>query len=86
LVSIESRIAMKLTTFFRTLLSGKRRMTCESCGNDFGCNFAGGCWCREVKVSDAARAKLREQYRECLCPNCLNQHAQPAPLQTPRSG
>ncbi|MBI3670058.1 MAG: cysteine-rich CWC family protein [Acidobacteria bacterium] len=49
---------------------------CESCGKPFTCGFSlRGCWCSEVKLSDAARANLRARYRNCLCHECLQLYA-----------
>ncbi|MGI9166133.1 MAG: cysteine-rich CWC family protein [Pyrinomonadaceae bacterium] len=46
--------------------------TCEACGGEFTCGATlSGCWCSEIKLSDAQRAELRERYKECLCRNCL---------------
>ncbi len=47
--------------------------TCERCGERFAC---GGiklraCWCAEVKMSPETLAELRQKYRHCLCPQCL---------------
>jgi hypothetical protein len=49
---------------------------CEACGKEFGCGASlAGCWCSDVKLSDAARAELGTRYKRCLCPNCLEQIA-----------
>ena len=45
---------------------------CEACGEEFHCDASlAGCWCSEVKLTDAARADLRAKYRGCLCRSCL---------------
>ena len=44
---------------------------CSKCGLAFDCGGLFGCWCREVKLSDAQLAGLRGQYADCLCPACL---------------
>ena len=50
---------------------------CEACGEEFHCGASlTGCWCSEVKLSDATRAELRAKYRECLCRACLEKAAQ----------
>ena len=55
----------------------KRPATCESCGQPFSCELSlAGCWCSEVKLTDAARARLRAEYRGCLCRGCLHEHEQ----------
>ena len=46
------------------------------CGRSFGCGAAeGSCWCAEVELDDAARARLAASYDGCLCPECLNRAA-----------
>jgi hypothetical protein len=49
---------------------------CEACGGEFTCGaMLAGCWCSEVKLSDALLAELRERYQHCLCRACLEQFA-----------
>jgi len=64
---------MKLREFLDSSLSSFRReLTCECCGERFACGASlRGCWCAEIKLSDAARAQLRQQYRDCLCRKCM---------------
>ena len=53
----------------------RRAMTCESCGQPFRCELAlGGCWCKDVPLTDAERTAIRARYRDCLCPECLKKH------------
>lgn len=48
------------------------KVICESCGEDFTCGAnAEKCWCFEVKLSDKTLKDFRENYKNCLCPNCL---------------
>lgn len=50
--------------------------TCEACGEPFTCGASlAGCWCSQVKLSDAVRAELRERYQSCLCRACLERFA-----------
>lgn len=51
----------------------RKAQTCESCGADFACEISlgKGCWCGEVKLSDATRQELRAKFRRCLCRSCL---------------
>lgn len=45
---------------------------CAACGNDFTCGAKlTGCWCGELKLSDAARAELRSKFTGCVCRDCL---------------
>jgi hypothetical protein len=49
---------------------------CAACGEEFHCGASvWGCWCAEVKLTDAQRAALRAKYRGCLCRNCLEKAA-----------
>ena len=62
----------KVLKVLNTVVSGGRDVKCESCGNDFTCGVSlKGCWCSEVKLDDDARARLRSQYKDCLCKDCL---------------
>ncbi|HVE58730.1 MAG TPA: cysteine-rich CWC family protein [Pyrinomonadaceae bacterium] len=46
--------------------------TCESCGKDFSCGAnAGKCWCFEIDLSKETLAKLQEDFKSCLCEDCL---------------
>ncbi len=46
---------------------------CESCGEAFSCGAnVGKCWCFAVEVKAETLAELREDFKNCLCENCLN--------------
>ena len=50
----------------------KEPKTCEACGEEFVCGATlKGCWCMKVKLSDEVRDRLKSQFRDCLCGNCL---------------
>ncbi len=50
---------------------------CEACGQPFVCGASlKGCWCVPVKVSAEARQQMRERYKDCLCPECLQRFAE----------
>lgn len=64
-----------LTSFILPLV-GREPSPCESCGQPFTCGASlAGCWCGEIKLSDAAREHLRTLYRRCLCRACLERFA-----------
>lgn len=46
--------------------------TCESCDNEFGCGAkTGNCWCFHLNVDEDALARIKEEFKNCLCPDCL---------------
>jgi hypothetical protein len=51
----------------------RKTQACEVCGESFACelSLSKGCWCGEVKLSDATRQDLRGRYSGCLCRACL---------------
>ena len=53
----------------------KKPSVCESCGEEFICGATlKGCWCMEIKLSEETRQKLKENFRSCLCRNCLEKY------------
>ncbi len=45
---------------------------CQSCGKEFPCGVnEGSCWCFEVELKPETLAELRENFKSCLCRNCL---------------
>ena len=53
-----------------------RELACERCGRSFGCGVDdGACWCAEVELDDAARARLAAAADDCVCPACLAEAA-----------
>ena len=47
--------------------------TCPRCGKTFECVHSIDCWCVKVKLTDAAKAYLKEHYSDCLCKECLEE-------------
>ncbi len=45
--------------------------TCPRCGKTFECVHAVDCWCVKVKLTDATKVFLKENYSDCLCKECL---------------
>ena len=65
----------------------KKSAACEACGEPFACELsASGCWCSDVKLSDATRAEIKAQYTHCLCPSCLRGYAERQAHGTPSPG
>jgi hypothetical protein len=54
----------------------EKQKRCSKCGLTFECGGLFGCWCRQVKLDQAALAALKQQYDDCLCPSCLRQISQ----------
>ena len=51
------------------------KITCESCGKKFSCGAnIGKCWCFDVEVKPETLAQLREDFKSCLCEDCLLIH------------
>ncbi len=51
------------------------KKTCESCGEDFTCGAnAEKCWCFEIDLSGEILADLRENFKSCLCENCVQSY------------
>ncbi len=47
-------------------------MICEWCGKEFSCGAnTGKCWCFEVELKPETLAGLRDNFKNCLCGNCL---------------
>jgi hypothetical protein len=45
---------------------------CESCGEEFFCGAnIGKCWCFDVELKAETLAELRENFRKCICQDCL---------------
>ena len=56
----------------KNLVILRKSQNCESCGENFACEITiKGCWCSQVKVSPQTREYLRQQYKLCLCRQCL---------------
>lgn len=49
----------------------KMTKTCPRCGKTFECVHSVDCWCVKVKLTDATKAYLKENYSDCLCKECL---------------
>ena len=49
------------------------KLICESCGAEFSCGAnIGECWCFSVEMKAETLAELRNNYKSCLCEDCLN--------------
>jgi hypothetical protein len=45
---------------------------CESCSAEFSCGAESEkCWCFAIELSPRTLAKLQEEFKNCLCKDCL---------------
>lgn len=44
---------------------------CSKCGASFVCLHDKDCWCMDYIISKENIEKLKSQYANCLCPDCL---------------
>jgi len=52
--------------------TSSEKLVCESCGESFPCGSKlGKCWCFDIEVGAETLAKLKEDFKSCLCPDCL---------------
>jgi len=50
---------------------------CSKCNTSFECkNDATGCWCQQHTLSKETLQHLRDNFANCLCPECLAGYAQ----------
>jgi hypothetical protein len=50
--------------------------SCSKCSATFECsNEKMGCWCENLFLDIDTLKKLKEEYDNCLCPNCLKEYA-----------
>lgn len=65
----------KIQTFFKmteAILVKSETKTCESCGVRFSCGISSEkCWCFEIALSAESLAELRDNFKNCLCKDCL---------------
>lgn len=48
------------------------KIICESCSKEFSCGAnVGKCWCFDVDLKAETLAELRENFKSCLCEDCL---------------
>jgi hypothetical protein len=49
---------------------------CSKCSTQFECGAdVGKCWCMDLKVKPEVLSKLKEEFSNCLCPECLKDYA-----------
>lgn len=54
------------------------KIKCESCGEEFSCGAKSGkCWCFEIELKPETLIELRDEFKSCLCDDCLKIKNQP---------
>jgi len=49
------------------------KLICETCGAEFSCGVnVGKCWCFEVDLKTETLTDLRQNFKSCLCEDCLS--------------
>jgi hypothetical protein len=63
---------------YRDLEKAEKRLTCERCGQEFGCSrdSIADCWCNAepYRLPMSSRAEA-DRSVDCLCPACLRETA-----------
>jgi len=49
--------------------------TCPRCGAGFECLHAPGCWCTDYTLLPEKLNRLKQEFDNCLCPQCLALYA-----------
>jgi len=50
---------------------------CSKCGKEFGCQSdSRGCWCEDLHIKTETLTQLRNEFDNCLCPECLAQYTE----------
>lgn len=45
---------------------------CPRCGSSFICYKDESCWCTKLRVHPKTRESIKQEFRGCLCKNCLS--------------
>lgn len=54
------------------------KKTCPRCGKHFECVVGDNCWCDKITVSKENLMKIRREYMDCLCSDCLKSYSEEA--------
>jgi hypothetical protein len=50
---------------------------CPSCGKFFTCRKDEDCWCEKFQIHKKDFLRLRQDYTDCICADCLANYAEP---------
>lgn len=48
---------------------------CPKCGKQFHCSSSSKCWCFEYEVPADKMEWIQENFKGCLCPECLREYS-----------
>jgi hypothetical protein len=46
---------------------------CPRCQEKFDCSKSNKCWCYEIGLDSNQLEKLTDEFKSCLCPNCIDE-------------
>ncbi len=49
---------------------------CPSCGRLFECKGTEDCWCEGYQIHRKEYFRLSQDYKDCICPECLKKYAE----------
>jgi hypothetical protein len=49
---------------------------CPACGKFFTCHEEEDCWCESYQIHKKDFLKLKQEYPDCICPDCLKKYAE----------
>lgn len=50
--------------------------SCSRCKTEFVCqNETQGCWCENYIIPEETLKKLKQDFENCLCENCLKEYS-----------
>ncbi len=52
------------------------KKVCPSCNKSFNCEVEKDCWCEEKQIHQKEMLILLQEYKDCLCPTCLNEYSE----------
>ena len=51
----------------------EEKESCPRCQGKFDCSKSNKCWCYEIGLDSDQLEKLNDEYKSCLCPNCIKE-------------
>lgn len=69
---IETLVLLKEKTMNK---ENNTQKTCPKCGKNFICTHDEKCWCMALTLSPENLKRLKKEYNDCLCEDCLKTYA-----------